>query len=377
MSGNDLYKFPFYSPYDNDFCNEPNKEFCLPQNYLESEENGENEENKFYMAQNPIFYEDQSKLGFQKETEFYGDKLNEDDNNNLEQQNWANQEFFKKPIEPNKLDLMSPTTKYSTKLIGNKTKRNDDELMVEKQDQLNNQDLNIIGINENTKNDDKKKTQGRKKKTEKEKGDHTKHSEDNIIRKIKSHFFNKFHILLNKSIIDKNFNFIRMDSDLNENLKKDYNLALLNKTLKNLYENTKISSKFRSKKESNKDNNKNLIHKIYNEEKEIDTINLLNLTFRELFNVFTRDIKEISPELEMKIQGISLLDDDDFSNIDTFFQKLEERALRDGESPKDIQKYLEKVKKLCINFESWFSNKKGRNREKKKKNKIKIMHFYN
>ncbi len=213
-----------------------------------------------------------------------------------------------------------------------------------------------------------KKIQGRKKKEEKEKGNHTKYSEDNIMRKIKSHFFNKFNILLNKSIIEKNLKFKRMNSDLNEILKKDYNIALLNKTLKDLYENESISGKFKSEKDPYQQiNNKYLIHKIYNENIEIDAINLLNLTFRELFSVFTRNIKPLSPELEMKIQNISSLENDnDFSNINTFFKELEDKAFKDRESIEDVNIYLKNVRNLCINYEKWYTDKKGRNRTSKK-----------
>ncbi len=189
------------------------------------------------------------------------------------------------------------------------------------------------------------------------------------MRKIKSNFMSFCHELINRSLKNKNWTFVRMKSNVNEYLKRDFNIQLLNKTFRELYEETPISSRFRSEKRDRKDDNKNLIHKIYLENVEIDTIKLLNLTYRELFSVFTRKIKNMDPELEMKIEGISLLETNEFSNIYKFFEEIEENLKKDKEPEEDIKNYLESLKNLCMNYENWFSNKKGRNRSANKKMK--------
>ena len=196
--------------YEKDLLSSPcpgyifNKEFCFRQNNLGLEENREDEENGFYSPKNPTFDEDQTKLFLQNQNDSYGDQLLEQDNN-IDEKNLPKQESLNKPICQIKLDLISQATKYTTKILGQKTIRNDEEkenkLNQKSKKIKNNQNLNYNENNEITKNCKDKKIQGRKKKEEKEKGNHTKYSEDNIMRKIKSHFFNKFNILLNKSII--------------------------------------------------------------------------------------------------------------------------------------------------------------------------------
>ena len=86
---------------------------------------------------------------------------------------------------------------------------------------------------------------GRKTKNSKEKGEHTKYSEDNIIHKIKKNFIIYIYNLLNKNIKNKDFHLLRFDSEISENLKKDYNIKLMSTTFKYLYEHTIISSKYR------------------------------------------------------------------------------------------------------------------------------------
>ena len=91
------------------------------------------------------------------------------------------------------------------------------------------------------------------------------------------------------------------------------------------------------------------------------------MTYRELFSVFTRNIKPISSELEMKIQNISCLQyDNDFTNINAFFKELEDKCFKEEESDDNVNNYLKKVKNLCIDYEKWFLDKKGRKRTSKK-----------
>ena len=113
-----------------------------------------------------------------------------------------------------------------------------------------------------------------------EKGNHTKFTDDNVMRKIKCHFLNSINNKLNNSLKDKKQSFLKLDNMVNENLKRDYNMVLMNKTIKDIYLSSKISNKY---KKQNNDYNKQLVEKIYLENKEIDTINILNKTYLELF----------------------------------------------------------------------------------------------
>ena len=206
------------------------------------------------------------------------------------------------------------STKVNSKILSKKRQRSDDENQIKKQ--------------------------GRKKKYDDEKGEHDKFSEDNMIRKIKSNFIKHIHAKINNNISDKDSQLLRLDPHFNEILKKDFNLQLMSTTFKNLYENIGISSKYR-KKDAN--TNKYLIDKLYTEERytQDNVIFYLNKTYKELY--------------------------DDYINnhLDELLNKIKNELEKEGkESKESIAEYLEKFKNLCLTYEDWFKNKKGRNKKK-------------
>ena len=147
-----------------------------------------------------------------------------DENLNLENQiPILKNKYLKKPI----IYPENEKTSDTFKLLTNKIKRTNDKYFYQ---------------NEETK---PIKNIGRKSKDDKEKGEHTKYCEDNIIRKIKTNFLIYIHNKINKSIKNKDFHLLRFNSKISENLKKDYNIKLMNTTFKHLYENTNISTKYR------------------------------------------------------------------------------------------------------------------------------------
>jgi len=117
----------------------------------------------------------------------------------------------------------------------------------------------------------------------------------------------------------------------------------LNTTFRYLYENSQISTKYKKQIIENNDKNKIIIKKIYDEDgdKEIDAINILNMTYKELFNHFLKN------------------------NLDNFLNEVYEKEKENNELEEDIVNYLEKIKMLCYKYEDWFKNKKGRNIIKK------------
>ena len=196
----------------------------------------------------------------------------------------------------------------------------------------------------NNLNVESKLKMGRKPKNVIEKGDHTKNTEDNIMRKIKTYFIKHIHNLINKSISNKDLHLLKLDSEINEKLKRDYNIKLMGTTFRDLYENRPLSSKYKKKKIDNNDINKDIIQKIYSEDrdKEIEVINILNMTYKELFNDFI------------------------INNLNTFLNDVYEEEKRKNESEDDIVNYIDKIKNLCNNYEKWFADKKGRNKTKRK-----------
>ena len=192
--------------------------------------------------------------------------------------------------------------------------------------------------NPNNKSTLKQNKKGRKKKIETFKGNHTKHTADNIIRKIKCHFFNHIHNSLNKNLVDKKQVFYKLDNFINENLKKDYNLKLMKMTIKDIFLTSNISSKYKKK---GNDINKKLIEKIYSNNKETEIIKILNKTYIETYN--------------------DLINND----LDNFCNVIVKKDEKNGLSKTEAIDYLQNIKHLCLNYESWFLDKKGR-REKGK-----------
>jgi hypothetical protein len=279
----------------------------------------------------------------ENENEYPKDDIYEENDNFVSEIKKENN-IENKLVSDYRTKISNENTKMTTKTLGKKTKRTTNE--------------------EEKTNNYKAKTslQGRKKKEEKDKGNHTKFSEDNMMRKIKSYFLNFCHNLLNESISDKNLQFLKLNSLINENLKKEFNLNLLNTKIKDLYQFSKISSKYRKQAKEFADKNKYIIEKINEDNVEIQTIKILDLTYKELFNIFRRQILDINLDLKMKIKDITLLDNQKYKNINLFFDEIFRQEINKNETKENIDIYINNIKDLCMNYESWFLSKKGRNR---------------
>ena len=172
---------------------------------------------------------------------------------------------------------------------------------------------------------------------------HTKDNEDNIMRKIKTFVFQYILRLLNDSLIDKNKEFYPLETELNENLKKDLNLQLLNRTILDIYENSKLNDRHKFRGAANKI----LIKKILEENVEIKTIKILSMTY-----------KDILDQIREKDSSIFLEE----------IRKKESRKKKN--TPEIINSYLKKLEDLLFSYENWFGSKLGRNSEKRKKKSI-------
>lgn len=193
------------------------------------------------------------------------------------------------------------------------------------------------------------------------KGIHTKDSEDNKIRKIKS-FFGKSLYKFIKNSFKEDTDLLKLTIKVNKSLKKDYNERLFKRKLRNLFIETKISDKYKLK---NVTTNEQLIKKVYNERKDTAVIRILNLTYMDAFNIFRRKLKKnskLNPELKKKIEGTQFLDNNKFNDVETFFNKIYKQELQKGENIEDINEYIKNIKNLILNFEDWFAYKVGRNR---------------
>ena len=258
-----------------------------------------------------------------------------------------------------------------TNLLNGKT---DEEILVLNEKKMKSSDKNgLLGKKRKLINQQKKKLKnknkkcGRKKKDSNEKGDHTKCKEDNMIAKIKNFIFNSALNLLNHSYIyiDEEFiptrknnfenKFLKINSQITHSIKKEANLSLLDMKLKDILSN-KISSKYSS---VDKNHNKILIQNIYEDKKETNIISILELTFRDILNVFRGTV---SAELEKKINEIVKFKEK-FCNIEIFCEVIKNQEIDKKENEEFIANYVKQLKKLCYTFEEWFSNKQGRDRK--------------
>ena len=182
------------------------------------------------------------------------------------------------------------------------------------------------------------KKRGRKSKSEKIKGNHTRDNKDNIIKKIKVSCFNYIHKILNDSLHFTYKKFLNLNTKFKEDLKKDSNTKLMSMTIKEIYEEIIPAKRYDISNEDVKNKNKLLIKEIMDKNEERETIKILNTKFIDLFKQ-EETKKHIINEIMKKEKKEKI--ENDFGNLDD---------------------YLEKVKGCLQSYESWFSEKRGRNR---------------
>ena len=260
-----------------------------------------------------------------------------------------------KPKLPMDILLGENTDKKTKPNTITKTKKEKTEENEIKNDipEPNNENIFSFGINDINNNNEinfeqndiepksflgKKKNRGRKKKEERDLYDsgHGKYSEDNIMRKIKTHLMDQIVIILNNSLNDKTNPFYKIDKEINENLKKDFNMQLMEKTIAKIFSETPISSKY--KKNFDSLYNQKKIKKIFDENIEYNTIDLLQKKFIDMLK-FIRE-----------------------NNLNEFLNSIKKKERKNP----NVEEYLNSIQGLFFNYENWFDVKKGRNREKNK-----------
>jgi hypothetical protein len=166
---------------------------------------------------------------------------------------------------------------------------------------------------------------------------HDKFKDDNIIRKIKTFIFKYILIKLNESLEFTKYKFYPLNAALRKNIKKDFNIKLLDRTIFDLYNTEDLNKTYRN----GNDSNKILIKKILDENKEKKTIDILNMKFRDVLN----HIRE--------------------KDLENFLGKIKEKEKKNKGKPIDL--YMENVAHLLKDFEKWFERKNGRELGKKHK----------
>ena len=200
-------------------------------------------------------------------------------------------------------------------------------------------DMNII-INKGKENKTKTKNKsginlGRKRRSDEREAYHTKYRSDNMMRKIKTYFMNFVHNYLNESLTFSHKTFLKINKKVSENLRKDFNMSLMQMTIKDIYEQHSINEKYSDYKKG-RNINQALIKEIFEKNKDIETIKILNSKYIDLIIV-----------LRTKF-------------LDKFSSELIEKEIKLGENKDDALMYVNELKDLLINYEEWFEKKAGR-----------------
>ena len=200
-------------------------------------------------------------------------------------------------------------------------------------------DINII-INKGKENKTKTKNKsginlGRKRRSDEREAYHTKYRSDNMMRKIKTYFMNFVHNYLNESLTFSHKTFLKINKKVSENLRKDFNMSLMQMTIKEIYEQHSINEKYSDYKKG-RNINQALIKEIFEKNKDIETIKILNSKYIDLIIV-----------LKTKF-------------LDKFSSELIEKEIKLGENKDDALMYVNELKDLLINYEEWFEKKAGR-----------------
>lgn len=187
------------------------------------------------------------------------------------------------------------------------------------------------------------------------KAPHNKHSEDNIIRKIKARFqdlllhcinFENSKFVEAKGISKKIKLLQRINPEESRKISKVDNLRWFSTKLKNLF------SSDLSKKCSlyDSDYNRSKINEIYKNNEAINVINILEKEVIDMYNLYRNNVK---------IEGFITLEED--------LKLLREKMEKENEDEEeDIDLYLSNYKDIALRLDKIFEDKKGRNRKSKK-----------
>ena len=110
-------------------------------------------------------------------------------------------------------------------------------------------------------------------------------------------------------------------------------MELMNKTIKEIYIYSKISNKYKKK---NNNTNQQLVEKIYLENKESETIKILEKRYIEIFDELIND------------------------KLDEFCAEILKKEEKNGLPHEQASVFLDKMKSLCNNYKDWFEKKRGR-----------------
>ena len=253
------------------------------------------------------------------------EEYDEDDNNN---DNDSDKDWYF--IEPKTENIEVENNEEEEEEIVQKEEKLEEEIIVEKKKKSK----KYIKKRESS-----DKQTGRRKKgvIYEEDPEHDKFKPDNIMRKIKTFIFKYILEILNNSLKISSSRFYPLNTELNENLKKDFNEKLLDRTIYDIFMNTSLNKRYKCSNEPNK----KLIEKIYKDYSQTETKDILEMKYSEVLDyIRSKDMEYFLDKIKGKEK----------KNKNVF-----------------IDYYMKNVKELLINYENWFNKKLGRNVTKKQK----------
>ena len=213
---------------------------------------------------------------------------------------------------------------------------------------------------------------------------HSKDADDNIIKKINTHYTEEVRKWLNRSFLNEkrtNFQsekyrkksnkgiFLKLSPKLiSTKIKKQSMMKIMETKFKDIFSSNEISSKY---KIISKDSNKNLIDKIYKEGKEYFIIFILEMKFLDGLDYFSGQIpdEKIINYIKNNSQFSDELIKKFISNFDKIGKWMDKLYSKRDKDDKEIKNYLTKINVLCLNYKQSFEKKYIRGENKKNKTK--------
>ena len=212
---------------------------------------------------------------------------------------------------------------------------------------------------------------------------HSKDSDDNIIKKINAFLIKSVRNWLNNCFLNENMtdfeteksrkrNKKRLFMKLNPSIistqtKKESIMQILDTKFKDIFSSGQISIKYKNYQGNI---NKVLINQIYEEKTQIFLIFILEMTFLQALNYFNGQIKDeqISSFFKKNYKFSDDLIDkfiNNFDKIGKLHDNIKKKWDKDNE---DLKNYLVKINVLSLNYKESFMKKYKRGENKKKKN---------
>lgn len=182
-----------------------------------------------------------------------------------------------------------------------------------------------------------KKPLGRKRRGDTSERTHTKSRDDNKMRKIKVYIIRFILNLLNNLIYKNHRKFLKIDKEIGENLKKDFNMKLMDMKIKEIFTEFSINRRYLTLRDG-ANLNSALINQIYSRN-DTKVIEILESKYVDLLQILRKDY------------------------LVQFRSDLLKKEVKCGEEKEKAKKYVEELVTLLFDYEEWFKRKSGRCRQ--------------